>query len=39
MVFDQLPADVLYMPLYTPVPGNETQEYYLAKNGLAVLKS
>lgn len=39
MLFDQLPADTLYMPLYSQVPGNETQEYYLAKNGLTVPNS
>lgn len=27
------------MPLYSQVPGNETQEYNLAKNGLTVLNS
>lgn len=35
MLFDQLPANTLY----SQVPGNKTQEHYLAKNGLAVLNS
>lgn len=39
MLFDQLRADTLYMPLDSQLPGNETQEYYLAKNGLTVPNS